>query len=123
MELLEFDEHRTNVVTERGPISYVEVGQGARVALFVHGVGTASYLWRNVIELLGPRHRCIALDLPLHGHTPARPEQPFTLSALARVVVDLCDALDLPPSIWSATTPVVRSPRPWRRPTQSGCAA
>jgi len=97
MDLHEFDKYRASVATERGRISYVDIGEGPRVAVFVHGVGTASYLWRNVIERLGVRYRCIALDLPLHGHSPARPQQAFTLAALAGVVVDLCDALGLPP--------------------------
>lgn len=97
MELHAFDAYRASVATAKGPISYVEVGEGPRTALFVHGVGTASYLWRNVIEQLGAGYRCIALDLPLHGHSPARPQQPFTLAALAEVVADLCDALELPP--------------------------
>jgi pimeloyl-ACP methyl ester carboxylesterase len=97
MDLETFDGHRSSVDSAHGPISYVQIGEGARVAMFVHGVGTASYLWRNVMEDLGGGYRCIALDLPLHGHTPPRPDRPFTLAALARVVADLCEALELPP--------------------------
>jgi pimeloyl-ACP methyl ester carboxylesterase len=63
--------------------------------LFVHGVGTSSYLWRNVIAQLDGERRCLAVDLPLHGYTPAAADQDFTLPGLARFVADCCDALEL----------------------------
>jgi pimeloyl-ACP methyl ester carboxylesterase len=49
------------------------------------------------MEQLGAGYRCVALDLPLHGHTPSRPGQLFSLVELARVVADLCDELGFPP--------------------------
>jgi pimeloyl-ACP methyl ester carboxylesterase len=63
--------------------------------LFVHGVGTSSYLWRNAIGLLDGERRRVAFDLPLHGYTPATPDQDFTLPGLARFITDCCDALEL----------------------------
>ncbi len=92
--LAEFDRHRHRVDTPSGPASYVDVGDGA-TALFVHGVGTSSYLWREVIDRVAAHRRCIAVDLPLHGFTPAAPEQDFRLGALARFVADVCVALGL----------------------------
>lgn len=41
---------------------YLEQGSGDPI-LFLHGVPTSSYLWRNVIPHLAPLGRCIALDL------------------------------------------------------------
>ena len=41
---------------------YIEQGEGP-VVLFVHGVPTWSYLWRNVIPYLSEHYRCIAVDL------------------------------------------------------------
>ncbi len=41
---------------------YVEQGEGQPI-LFLHGVPTSSYLWRNVIPHLAPLGRCIAPDL------------------------------------------------------------
>jgi pimeloyl-ACP methyl ester carboxylesterase len=61
----------------------------------VHGIGTSSYLWRNAIGQLGGQRRCVAVDLPLHGHTPAAADQDFSLRGLARFVADFCDALEL----------------------------
>lgn len=37
----------------------------------------------------------MAIDLPLHGRTPAAPGQDFTLPGLARFVAGCCDALGL----------------------------
>ncbi len=94
VNLQTFDALRQTVETRSGLVSYVDVGAGP-VSLFVHGVGMNGYLWRNVIAGLQDERRCIALDLPLHGHTPAKPDQDFTLPGLAAVVEDFCDALDL----------------------------
>ena len=93
MQLL--DKHRSQVRTRSGPASYVDTGGPGRPVLFVHGVGSSSYLWRNVIRLLDGERRCVAVDLPLHGYTPAAADQDFTLPGLARFVADCCDALEL----------------------------
>jgi len=94
-EMERLDKHRGEVLTRSGPASYVDSGGPGRPVLFVHGVGTSSYLWRNVIGLLGDERRCVAIDLPLHGRTPAAADQDFTLPGLARFVADCCDALKL----------------------------
>jgi pimeloyl-ACP methyl ester carboxylesterase len=89
------DKHRGQVRTRSGPASYIDTGGPGRPVLLVHGVGTSSYLWRNVIAELDGQRRCVALDLPLHGDTPAAPDQDFSLPGLARFVEDCCDALGL----------------------------
>jgi pimeloyl-ACP methyl ester carboxylesterase len=89
-----FDTFRRTVRTRSADLSYVDIGEGP-AALFVHGVGTNAYLWRNVIEQLAGDHRCIAIDLPLHGRSPARAAQDFSLGALASIVAKVCDALGL----------------------------
>ena len=63
--------------------------------LFVHGVGSSSYLWRHVIDQLDGQRRCVAFDLPLHGSTPAAADQDFSLPGLARFLADGCEALGL----------------------------
>jgi pimeloyl-ACP methyl ester carboxylesterase len=94
MELHDFNALRHTVTTRRGPVSYLDVGNGP-VALFIHGVGTNALLWRNVIDLLLDERRCVALDLPLHGQTPAAPGQDFSLPGLVESIEALCDALGL----------------------------
>jgi pimeloyl-ACP methyl ester carboxylesterase len=48
----------------------IELGAGAAEIpplVFVHGVPTTSYLWRNVQRVLAPHHRTLAIDLPPLG--------------------------------------------------------
>ncbi|WP_219470874.1 alpha/beta fold hydrolase [Nonomuraea rhizosphaerae] len=73
-------------------ISYVDEGEGP-VALFVHGVGTSSYLWRNVIAELRGERRCVAIDLPLHGGSASRED--LSIPALAESIEELCEGLGL----------------------------
>jgi pimeloyl-ACP methyl ester carboxylesterase len=85
---------RSTVTTTAGEISYIHAGDGP-TALFVHGIATSARFWENVIRAIGGSRRCIALDLPLHGETPARADQDFSIGALADVVEAFCEALDL----------------------------
>jgi pimeloyl-ACP methyl ester carboxylesterase len=48
MQLQQLDARRHTVTTRSGDISYLDIGTGP-VALFVHGVATNAYFWRNVI--------------------------------------------------------------------------
>ena len=89
-ELERLDKNRGQVRTRSGPASYIDTSGPGRPVLFIHGVGTSSYLWRNVIDELDGQRRCVALDLPLHGHTPAARDQDFSLPGLARFVADTC---------------------------------
>jgi pimeloyl-ACP methyl ester carboxylesterase len=89
------DKHRGQVQTQSGPASYIDTGGPGRVALFVHGLGTSSYLWRHVIEQLDGQRRCVAVDLPLHGQTPAATDQDFSLPGFARFLAEFCEGLEL----------------------------
>jgi pimeloyl-ACP methyl ester carboxylesterase len=101
VQLTEFDAHRHSITTRSGEISYIDVGPAGTgpVALFVHGIATNASLWRNVIGALSgqrPDHRrCIAPDLPLHGHSPVTTDQDLSVAALAEGLEDFCDALGL----------------------------
>lgn len=89
------DKYRSQVPTTSGQASYVDTGGPGRPVLFVHGLGTSSYLWRHVIEQLDGQRRCVAVDLPLHGRTPAAADQDFSLPGFARFLTDFCEALQL----------------------------
>jgi pimeloyl-ACP methyl ester carboxylesterase len=94
MQLTELDAHRNTAATRSGEISYIDIGTGP-VALFVHGIATNAYLWRDVIGALASQRRCIAIDLPLHGRSPVTAEQDLSLAALAAGLDDFCEALGL----------------------------
>lgn len=50
-------------------MAYYEVGEG-RPVLFLHGLPTWSYLWRNVLPVVAAGgHRAIAVDLPGFGRS------------------------------------------------------
>ncbi|MHB8464106.1 MAG: alpha/beta fold hydrolase [Acidimicrobiales bacterium] len=83
---------RKTVTTAAGPIAYLEAGEG-KVALFIHGVFLNADLWRPTIELVQAGRRCIAVDLPAHGATPAVAD--MSLPGLADLLEDFCDALGL----------------------------
>jgi pimeloyl-ACP methyl ester carboxylesterase len=68
--IIELEAHRRTVTTPQGPVSCIDVGSGP-AALFVHGVGTNALLWHHVIRAFAGERRCVAIDLPLHGRTPA----------------------------------------------------
>jgi pimeloyl-ACP methyl ester carboxylesterase len=95
MFLAGFDDHRKSVTTPAADVSYVDVGAGPP-ALFVHGLATNAYMWQNLIGHLSDVRRCIAVDLPLHGQSPARPQQQLTIGAFADVLHQICAGLDLP---------------------------
>jgi pimeloyl-ACP methyl ester carboxylesterase len=94
MTIIELEAHRHAITTPHGPVSCIDVGSGP-VALFVHGLGTNALLWRHVIRAFADVRRCVALDLPLHGRTPAAAGQDFSLSALAEVIEEVCETAGL----------------------------
>lgn len=90
------EENRHSVNTDHGRLSYLDIGTGP-VVVFVHGVLTNSLLWRNVVTAAAATgRRCIALDLPGHGHTsvPAA-HVDVTLSGLAELVVAFLDGIGI----------------------------
>ena len=89
------DRYRRRVDTPVGLASCLDTGGPGRAALFVHGLATSSYLWRNVIGRLEGQRRCVAVDLPIHGQTPVTAGQDLSLPGLARFLVGCCDALEL----------------------------
>lgn len=77
--------------------AYVERGTGAPM-LFLHGNPTSSFLWRNIIEPLSARYRCIAPDLIGMGDSQkleaGGPER-YSFFEQQRYLDAFIDALDL----------------------------
>lgn len=94
MFLSGFDDHRHDLAMPSADLSYVEVGAGPP-AVFVHGLLTNAHIWHDLVNLLGDQRRCVVVDLPLHGQSSVRPGQPLTIGALAEVLAEACDRLDL----------------------------
>jgi pimeloyl-ACP methyl ester carboxylesterase len=79
-------------------VAYVDVGPDRAdhqsTLLFIHGALCAHGDWAPSIDHFSARHRCVALDLPGHGASPAGPEA-IGIGPYARIVRDLAAALDL----------------------------
>jgi pimeloyl-ACP methyl ester carboxylesterase len=101
MHVRHLESARALVQTPSADVSYLDLGPAAgtreagRAALFVHGVGTNAHLWGRAIEQLAPDYRCVAIDLPAHGASPARPDQDLSIGAFADVLDAFCAALGL----------------------------
>ncbi len=75
-------------------VAYTDVGKGAPI-LFVHGIPTSSYLWRNVIRELRSDCRCIAPDLMGLGDTQTPLDHRYDMGAQADKIIELADYLGL----------------------------
>jgi pimeloyl-ACP methyl ester carboxylesterase len=83
-----------HVETPSGRIAYLEVGSGT-VALFVHGVVLNKHMWRRQLAALADVRRCIAVDLLAHGDTEIAPDQDVTVTANAKMLKEVLDALQI----------------------------
>lgn len=62
---------------------YITVNGAGKELLLVHGVGSSSHTWRDLIPALAQERRVLAVDLPGHGSTPADRDS-GTFAGLAR---------------------------------------
>src|SRR6202045_4132495 len=85
---------RRSVEIPSGRVSYLEQGSGP-VALFVHGILLNSYLWRHQLAGLSDIRRCIAVDLLAHGDTEIAPDQDVSVTANAKMLKEVLDALKI----------------------------
>ena len=74
-------------------IHYIESGQGDPI-LFIHGMPTYSYLWRNVIPGLKDSGRCIALDLIGMGLS-GKPDIDYRVFDHIKYVTEFIEVMDL----------------------------
>lgn len=79
--------------TRVGPvrIAHYDVGAGPAI-LFVHGIPSSAYLWRETIGGLRDRFRCLAPDLLGLGDTEAPLDVDYTPPAQAELLRGLLDA-------------------------------
>jgi pimeloyl-ACP methyl ester carboxylesterase/CRP-like cAMP-binding protein len=63
------------------------------IAILVHGWSSSSFTWAPLLPLLSKRYRCIAIDLPGYGESPA-PKDPPTIAGYADVVAELIESFN-----------------------------
>ncbi|HIP95748.1 MAG TPA: alpha/beta hydrolase, partial [Anaerolineae bacterium] len=74
-------------------LAFEETGQGWPV-VFVHGWGDSSAIWKETVADLSSDFRCIVLDLPGHGDSPAG-QGPWSIKTLTAPVQILMGALGI----------------------------
>ena len=74
-------------------IHYLEAGEGDPI-LFLHGIPTSSYLWRNIIPHLAPLGRCIAPDLIGFGQSD-KPDIAYSLQDHIHYIEKFIETLGL----------------------------
>ena len=72
----------------------IDQGSGAPV-LFLHGIPTYSYLWRDVLPVVALNHRVIALDLPGFGLSEKQRTLDYSVAAAADAVRSSLRQLDI----------------------------
>ena len=80
--------------TSQGNIAYLEAGaDGKPPVLFVHGIPTSSYLWRDVLRFLQNDFHCFAPDLMGLGDTEVDPDATeFHMDGQAEMLVEFMAA-------------------------------
>jgi pimeloyl-ACP methyl ester carboxylesterase len=68
-------------------VAYMDEGRGTETLLFIHGLATYGRCWRNNIDQLKTRYRCIAIDLPGNGFSD-KADYPYSISFFAGCVFD-----------------------------------
>ena len=74
-------------------LAFEQTGRGWPV-VFVHGWGDSSAVWRETVASLSADFRCITLDLPGHGDSPAG-QGLWSIKKMARPVQTLMGALGI----------------------------
>lgn len=75
-------------------IHFVDEGSGPTL-LLLHGNPTWSFLYRDIIQRLRGKFRCIALDYPGFGLSRAAPGYDYSPASHARMLEAFVDALEL----------------------------
>ena len=82
------------VEVEGNRIHYIDEGGGPTL-FFVHPSVGWSFMYRDIIQELRSRFRCVALDLPGFGLSPAAPGYQHTLTGDSRLLERLFSTLGL----------------------------
>ena len=76
---------------------HVQVMGSGDPVLLIHGTGSSTHSWRDLMPLLARDFTVIAPDLPGHGFTSAPPPRRQSMPGMARGVQALLAALNLSP--------------------------
>jgi len=90
------DRHpRKQIAVLDSKMSYVDTGGSGSPMVFLHGNPTWSYLWRNIIEPLKAKARCLAPDLIGMGHSGKNPSGSYRFVDHSRYLDAWIDSVKL----------------------------
>jgi pimeloyl-ACP methyl ester carboxylesterase len=75
-------------------VSYTDEGAGSFTIVFIHGLASYSSAWKNNVEELKKRYRCITLDLPGYGKS-SKDYYSVSLNWYAEVIYTFCRKMQL----------------------------
>jgi len=85
----------SNYVTINGnKIHYLSEGEGKPV-VFIHGIPTSSYIWRNIMPKIATKNQCIALDLIGMGQSDKPQDIEYSIYDHINYFTQFVKALDL----------------------------
>lgn len=85
-----------DVALSAGTLQCRDTGGPRPVLVLLHGLLMHASLWDDVVAELARDHRCVVPTLPLGAHrVPMHAEADLSLPALARLVAELLERLDL----------------------------
>ena len=91
-EIDPYDRQRVEVLDSE--MSYIDAGSGDPV-VFLHGNGTFSYAWRNIIPYVEPLGRCLAPDLMGCGESGDIPSGNYSIQSHIKYVDAWFESLNL----------------------------
>lgn len=79
-----------------GTVAYEDTGGDGPTLVLLHGLTIDSSVWQEVVDDLGPHHRCVRPTLPLGAHrTPMKPGADLSLRGMALLVEEFLERLGL----------------------------
>jgi pimeloyl-ACP methyl ester carboxylesterase len=80
-------------------ITYIDQGKGIPI-LFLHGTLSNADTWRKIIPTLSEKYRCIAIDLPIGGHSIALNKSVnLTPTGIAKLIKQFLEFLNIDKAI------------------------
>jgi pimeloyl-ACP methyl ester carboxylesterase len=90
---VDWSQHLHWAALSRGPVNYVDIGQGPAL-VFIHGLAGSWQNWLENIPHFARSHRVIVPDLPGFGSSPL-PSEKITIKGYAATVDELLDSLGI----------------------------
>src|SRR5215207_1468054 len=84
--------HQRWVPVDGRPVNVIDVGQGIKTIVFIHGLAGSWVNWLENLPAFMGEHRVVAMDLPGFGHSPM-PAEKISIPGYGRFVDALLEEL------------------------------